>query len=132
MGKIDVNAAWRPSFLRASMADDACRNARYEASWVSSRNGTGSTLARLAKLLRMRFFSVNEYSVMDLDLSGLRGRTALARPSGIDSPGTLRPHQGWWLATTSRWRTTALGLRHLHRPTKPVFCSRVRRRRQAS
>src|SRR5678815_2889014 len=29
----------------------------------------------------------------------------------------------WWLATTSRWRTTPA----LHRsPTKPVLCSRIR------
>src|SRR5439155_24336578 len=66
IGKIDVNAACSPSFLRASGGVPNCRNARYEASWVSSRNGTGRTLARLAKLLRMRFFSVNEYSAMDL------------------------------------------------------------------
>ena len=31
-----------------------------ESSCVASRYGTGSTLARLAKLLRIRFFSVNE------------------------------------------------------------------------
>src|SRR5258707_10883877 len=60
IGKIDVNAACRPSFLRASDADADCRNARYDASCVSSRNGTFRTLARFAKLLRMRFFSVNE------------------------------------------------------------------------
>src|SRR6185369_18006128 len=35
---------------------------------------------------------------------------------------TLRP-KAWWLATTSRWRTTPA----LHRsPTKPVLCSRFR------
>src|SRR6185369_11645943 len=61
IGKIDVNAACKPSFLRDSDAVSACRNARYDESWVSSRNGTSSTLARFAKLLRMRFFSVNEY-----------------------------------------------------------------------
>ena len=58
IGKIDVNAACRPSFLRASGAVNSCRNARYDASCVSRRNGTWSTLARFAKLLRMRFFSV--------------------------------------------------------------------------
>src|SRR5271157_4720761 len=103
MGKIDVNAACRPSFLRASMADDACRNARYDASWVSSRNGTGSTLARLAKLLRMRFFSVNEYWVMGLNLSGLR-RRAFGSARRYRLAGDLASPLGWWLATTSRWR----------------------------
>src|SRR5215203_2885997 len=63
IGKIDVNAACRPSFLRASIGVPSWRKARYEASWVSSRNGTGRTLARLAKLLRMRFFSVKVYGV---------------------------------------------------------------------
>ena len=58
IGNIDVNAACRPSFLRHG-AVSAWRNARYDASCVSSRNGTCSTLARFAKLLRMRFFSVN-------------------------------------------------------------------------
>src|SRR5438105_374607 len=61
IGKIDVNAAWRPSFLRVSPGVSDCKNARYETSCVSSRKGTGRTLARFAKLLRMRFFSVNEY-----------------------------------------------------------------------
>src|ERR1700686_2428163 len=61
IGNIEVNAACRPSFLRDSAAVNSCRKARYDESWVSSRNGTGNTLARLAKLLRMRFFSVKEY-----------------------------------------------------------------------
>ena len=58
IGKIELKAACRPSLLRASGAASDCRNARYEASCVSSRNGTCSTLVRLPKLLRMRFFSV--------------------------------------------------------------------------
>ena len=58
IGKIDVNAACRPSFLRWSPGVNSCRNARYDASCVSSRNGTSRTLARFAKLFRMRFFSV--------------------------------------------------------------------------
>jgi len=34
----------------------------------------------------------------------------------------------WWLATTSRWRTTPA----LHRsPTKPVLCSRIREHLEA-
>src|SRR5207245_10826076 len=65
IGKIDVNAACKPSFLRASDAVNACRKARYDASWVSSRKGTGKTLARLAKLLRVRFFSVKDDCSMD-------------------------------------------------------------------
>ena len=60
IGKIDVKAACRPLFSRLSGAVSACRNALKESIWVASRNGTGSTLARLAKLLRMRFLSVKE------------------------------------------------------------------------
>src|SRR3954447_2609400 len=63
IGKIDVNAACRPSFLRSIPGVNACRNARYDDNCVSSRNGTCRTLARFAKLLRMRFFSVNVYGV---------------------------------------------------------------------
>src|SRR2546430_14275035 len=96
MGNIDVKAACRPSFLRASAALPASRNARSEASWVSSRNGTGSTLARLAKLFRMRFFSVKEYCVMDLDLfrfsHGIKPASADALPRKcIHCVGALHP-----------------------------------------
>src|SRR3954452_17611490 len=70
IGKIDVNAACRPSFLRASPGVPACKKARYDTSCVSSRNGTVRTLARFAKLLRMRFFSVNEYEVEGINFSG--------------------------------------------------------------
>jgi hypothetical protein len=41
----------------------ACRKWVYDSSWVASRKGTDSTLGRLAKLFRMRFFSVNEYGM---------------------------------------------------------------------
>ncbi len=63
IGKIDENAACRPSVLRLLAGVSACRNCVYDSSWVASRKGTDSTLGRLAKLLRMRFFSVNEYGM---------------------------------------------------------------------
>jgi hypothetical protein len=58
IGKIEVKAACSPSFLRFSGGTAACRNAVKESSCVARRNGTFSTPARLAKLLRIRFFSV--------------------------------------------------------------------------
>jgi hypothetical protein len=58
IGKIDVKAACSPSFFRAEGGTSACRNAVYDSSWVASRKGTFRTLACLAKLFRMRFFSV--------------------------------------------------------------------------
>src|SRR5438105_3158381 len=88
IGKIDVNAACRPSFLRVSPGVSDCKNARYETSCVSSRNGTGRTLARFAKLLRMRFFSVNEYVDKGMPSPVLheagmpRARDHLVRPRG--------------------------------------------------
>ncbi len=60
IGKIDVNAACRPSFFRFAGGASACRNSAYDCSCVARRNGTLCTFGRLAKLLRMRFFSVNE------------------------------------------------------------------------
>ena len=51
IGKIDVNAACRPSFLRASLGVPSCRNARYDASCVSSRNGTGEDARALGEAL---------------------------------------------------------------------------------
>ena len=59
IGKIEVNAACRPSFFRSFGGTCACRNCVYDSSWVASRNGTFSTAWRFAKLLRMRFFSVD-------------------------------------------------------------------------
>jgi hypothetical protein len=45
-----------------------------------------------------------------------------ARPSEGDCLSSLAL-EAWWLATTSRWRTTPA----LHRsPTKPVPCSRIK------
>src|SRR6185503_21307668 len=63
IGKIDLNAACSPSFLRLSAPTNSCRNAAYDSSWVARRNGTGRTTLRFAKLLRIRFFSVNEYAM---------------------------------------------------------------------
>ncbi len=63
IGKIDVNAACKPWFSRLAGGTSACRKWVYDSSWVASRNGTDNTLGRLAKLLRMRFFSVNEYGM---------------------------------------------------------------------
>src|SRR5882762_10354569 len=63
IGKIDMNAACRPSVLRCVDGVEACRNWLYDSSCVASRNGTDCTAGRLAKLLRMRFFSVNEYGM---------------------------------------------------------------------
>src|SRR5438067_5598191 len=102
IGKIDVNAACRPSFLRASPGVSACRNARYDTSCVSSRNGTGSTLARFAKLLRIRFFSVNEYELA-VEIEAItspvlheaempRARDHLVRPRG---PSRFRTRALW-------------------------------------
>src|SRR3982751_5607123 len=114
---MDVNAAWRPSFLRPSGGAPACRNARYDDNCVSRRKGTSSTLARLAKLLRMRFFSVKEYSRAAVVISfaigtsrtGHKGwpdwRTLKSTERDLASPG------GWWLASTSRWRTVTCRLR---------------------
>ncbi len=70
-----MNAACSPAFLRASGGDSACRKALKESIWVASRNGTGRTLARLAKLLRMRFLSVNEYVMGLLHSTGTKGKT---------------------------------------------------------
>src|SRR5690606_30632516 len=42
-------------------AVSACRKCWYDSICVVSRYGTSRTTRRLAKLLRMRFFSVNEY-----------------------------------------------------------------------
>src|SRR6185369_6647989 len=96
---IEVNAACRPSFLRESAALSCCRNARYDESCVSSRNGTSSTLARLAKLLRMRFFSVNEYDCavvtsVAIQLSG-HGQTGRER---------CTPWRGGWPLPTAGGR----------------------------
>src|SRR5512135_1334865 len=63
IGKIDENAACRPWFSRLLGPTSACRKWVYDSSWVASRKGTDSTLGRLAKLFRMRFFSVNEYGM---------------------------------------------------------------------
>jgi hypothetical protein len=60
IGNTEVKADCRPLFLRPSACTSACRNSAYELICVARRNGTSSTAARLAKLLRMRFFSVNE------------------------------------------------------------------------
>jgi hypothetical protein len=60
MGKIDVNAACSPSLRRDSGATCAWRKAVKDSSWVAMRNGTFCTMARFAKLLRMRLRSVNE------------------------------------------------------------------------
>ena len=65
-----MNAACRPSFLRASGGARPAGIARTTPAALPAGMEPSSTLARLAKLLRMRFFSVNEYSVMHLDLVG--------------------------------------------------------------
>ena len=72
IGKIDVNAACRPSFLRASGRRVRLqeRAVRRELRFEQERHLQG-TLARLAKLLRMRFFSVNEYGCAGRDFSRL-------------------------------------------------------------
>jgi hypothetical protein len=57
---MDEKADCKPSFLRANGALSACKKPKYDSSWVASRNGTLWTLARFAKDLRIRFFSVNE------------------------------------------------------------------------
>ena len=126
MGNIDVNAACRPSFLRASGAVSACRNARYDESCVSSRNGTLSTLARLAKLLRMRFFSVNEYGCAVVTSVAIQ-----ISDSRKDWSGALHS-LAWWLASTNRWRTTARSHSSCVGAVRPclVLCSRFRRQRR--
>jgi len=53
-----------------------------------------------------------------------------ARPSLIDWSGALHS-LAWWLAATNRWRTAMHRALRVHRPTKPVSCSRFRRRRGA-
>jgi len=58
IGKIDVNAACRPSMVRFCGWLSACRNAVYASFCICSRYGTSSTLSRLPKLLRMRLRSV--------------------------------------------------------------------------
>src|SRR5512145_2906995 len=63
IGKIEENAACRPWGSRLPGATSACRKWVYDSSCVASRKGTDSTLGRLAKLFRMRFFSVNEYGM---------------------------------------------------------------------
>ena len=60
IGKTDSKAACRPTTVRCDSATSACRNCAYDSSWVASRNGTDCTAGRLAKLLRIRFFSVKE------------------------------------------------------------------------
>src|SRR5690606_209128 len=68
----------------------ACRNSRYESTWMASRNGTSRIERCLPKSLRMRFFSVNEYVVMDVPPLAVRD----AR--GAD-PGNMK------LSVGSRW-----------------------------
>jgi hypothetical protein len=58
IGKIEVKAACRPWLRRTSGGVSACRNSAKDSIWVASRKGASSTAARLAKLLRIRFFSV--------------------------------------------------------------------------
>ena len=148
IGKIDVKAACRPSFLRWSGAVSDCRKARYDASCVSSRNGTCRTLARLAKLLRMRFRSVNEYCCEVLTSMAIpspshagrpgqapgpvaRRRVAVARQSYIDWREHCAPWRGGWPLPAAGGQRRALGIPRVHRPTKPVSCSRFRRRRES-
>src|SRR5690606_20963024 len=64
MGNTDLRAACRPRSSRRAGSRSACRNSRYESTWMASRNGTSRIERRLPKSLRMRFFSVNEYDVV--------------------------------------------------------------------
>src|SRR5690606_36234803 len=64
MGNTDLRAACRPRSSRRAGSLPACRNSRYESTWMASRNGTSRIERRLPKSLRMRFFSVNDYAVV--------------------------------------------------------------------
>src|SRR5690606_20003711 len=64
IGNTDFRAACRPRSSRRAGSLSACRNSRYESTWMASRNGTSRIERRLPKSLRMRFFSVNEYDVV--------------------------------------------------------------------
>src|SRR5690606_5187752 len=90
IGNTDFSAACRPVSRRLAGSVSACRNSRYESTWMASRNGTSRMERCLPKSLRMRFFSVNEYVVMDVPPLAVRA----ARPR---TRGNMK------LSVGSRW-----------------------------
>ena len=148
IGKIDVNAACRPSFLRWSPGGDLLqeRAVRRELRFEQERHLQDARALREALPDALLFgkgigrsrgsrHSVGSISGSYEAARASRGLGALhswtprnaLRPCYLDCPGTLRS-QAWWLATTSRWRTTSPLQR---RPTIPAFRSRFRKRSEA-
>ena len=145
IGKIDVNAACRPSFLRvvhrrAFLQERAVRRelrleqerhrqharALGEALADALLLGKGVGRGRAWSPLRYVPSPIRRERVPTRDWP-LQPLATVGRASSLSTVRGIAP-LAWWLATTSRWRTTSPLQR---RPTKPAFRSRLRKRSEA-